>query len=211
MPLFYQHDINQFTRLAIWHIEEPEDFFRVPLQRTVSHPHKRLQHLAGRYLLRLLFPDFPLREILIADTRKPFLPQDKYHFSISHCGNFAAAIASNRQRVGIDVEQMVHTVARIRHKFLSDTEYALLQPAITAAADPLSPLTMMWSAKETVFKWYSLGKIDFKDHIRLMQPPLSQGPFQWTLDISFRKNIPLPLTVTSRQWDDLFMSFLVTD
>jgi len=82
MPLFYQHNINQDTKLGIWHIEEPESFFleKVPLKRDVSHPSKRLQHLAGRYLLSYLFPDFPLEEIQIADTRQPFLANEKYHF-----------------------------------------------------------------------------------------------------------------------------------
>ena len=77
MPLFYQQDINETTKLGVWKIEEPEDFFLrvVPLQRSITHPHKRLQHLAGRYLLPFLFPDFPHEEIEIADTRKPFLPE----------------------------------------------------------------------------------------------------------------------------------------
>ena len=98
MPLFYQHNINESTKLAIWHITEAEDFFleKVPLKRDVSHPQKRLQHLAGRYLLTELFADFPLEEILIADTRKPFLADEKYHFSISHCGQYAAAIVSSK-------------------------------------------------------------------------------------------------------------------
>src|SRR5882762_10719941 len=101
MPLFYQHNINENTKLGIWQIKEPEVFFleKVPLKKDVSHPHKRLQHLAGRYLLPTLFSDFPLEEILIADTRKPFLPNERYHFSISHCGDFAAAIISSRSRV----------------------------------------------------------------------------------------------------------------
>ena len=60
MPLFYQHNINESTKLAIWHITEEEEFFlrSVPLKRDVSHVQKRLQHLAGRYLLRELLPDF---------------------------------------------------------------------------------------------------------------------------------------------------------
>jgi len=93
LALFYQHNINDTTKLAIWKIEEDAYFFleHVPLQREITHPHKRLQHLAGRYLLRLLFPDFPFEEILIADTKKPYLPHEQYHFSISHCGNYAAA------------------------------------------------------------------------------------------------------------------------
>ena len=73
MPLFFQQDIDDTTRLAIWKIEEEEAFFHVPLQREITHPHKRLQHLAGRYLLKYLFPDFPTELIRIADTRKPFL------------------------------------------------------------------------------------------------------------------------------------------
>ena len=65
MALFYQHNINETTKLAIWKIEEEAYFFleQVPLQREITHPHKRLQHLAGRYLLRFLFPDFPFDEI----------------------------------------------------------------------------------------------------------------------------------------------------
>ena len=108
MPLFYQHNINENSRVGIWQIAEGERFFlaKVPLKKDVSHPHKRLQHLAGRYLLPELFPDFPLEEIVIADTKKPFLENEKYHFSISHCGNFAAAIVSSRDRVGVDIEMV---------------------------------------------------------------------------------------------------------
>ena len=117
MPLFYQHNINQETKLGIWFIEEPESFFleKVPLKRDVSHPFKRRQHFAGRYLLSFLFPDFPLQEIRIADTRQPFLASEKYHCSISHCGNYAAAIVSTNSRVGVDIELImprIETLAR---------------------------------------------------------------------------------------------------
>ncbi|HQD09283.1 MAG TPA: hypothetical protein PLQ65_06445 [Flavihumibacter sp.] len=130
MALFYQHNINQRTRLAIWRIEEPESFFlqQVPLKRDVTHPYKRLQHLAGRFLLRELFADFPLAEIEVADTKKPFLPNEKYHFSISHSGNFAAAIVSSESRVGIDIELVTPRIERIAHKFLCAEEKAFLAP-----------------------------------------------------------------------------------
>ncbi len=106
MPIFYQQNINGTTKLAIWKIEETEAFFlaEVPLKREIVHPQKRLQHLAGRYLLPFLFPDFPYKEIEIADTRKPFLRDEQYHFSISHCSNYAAAFVSSDKRVGGDVE-----------------------------------------------------------------------------------------------------------
>src|SRR5450432_3750378 len=106
MPLFYQHTINHTTKIGVWHIAEPESFYlnKVPLPPVITHWHKRLQHLAGRYLLQELFPDFPYHLIEIADTRKPFLRDEKYHFSISHCGDFAAVIISTNSRVGVDIE-----------------------------------------------------------------------------------------------------------
>src|ERR1043165_22856 len=121
MPIFFQQQINEYTRLGVWKIEETEEFFKhnVPLHRDVTHPHKRLQHLAGRFLLQYLYPDFPYELIQIADTRKPFLPGEQYHFSISHCGDFAAAIVSKDQRVGVDIEIPVEKIERIRDKFLS--------------------------------------------------------------------------------------------
>ena len=122
LSLFYQHNINETTRLAIWKIEEQENFFlqHVPLQREITHAHKRLQHLAARYLLKHLFPDFPYKEILIADTRKPYLQNEQYHFSISHCGDYAAVIVSKGRRVGIDIELVTPKVEKIRHKFLNE-------------------------------------------------------------------------------------------
>ncbi|MFY7963587.1 MAG: 4'-phosphopantetheinyl transferase family protein [Chitinophagaceae bacterium] len=158
MPLFYQQHINQNTKLAIWKIEENEDFFAgtIPLQREISHPHKRLQHFAGRYLLRYLFPDFPYSEILIADTRKPYLPNENYHFSISHCGDYAAAIVSKDERVGIDIEIPSSKIERIAHKFIGIEQLNINTNIL------LQQLTVIWSAKETMFKWYGLGKVDFK-------------------------------------------------
>lgn len=167
MPLFYQQDINETTKLGVWLIQEPEDFFlsSVPLSRAITHPHKRLQHLAGRYLLPHLFSDFPLEEIAIADTRKPFLPEEQYHFSISHCGNYAAALVSSTHRVGVDIEVITPRVKTISHKFLHPLELRF----VNAYADPqqLALLTNLWSAKEAMFKWWGNGEVDFSDILRI--------------------------------------------
>lgn len=163
MPLFYQQDINLTTRLGVWKIEETEDLFlrSVPLQRAITHPHKRLQHLAGRYLLPFLFPDFPHEEIEIADTRKPFLPDEQYHFSISHCGDYAAALVSSTERVGIDIEMITQRVDRIKHKFLHPEELAFVDSY--AIDQQIKLLTLLWSAKEALFKWWGRGDVDFSE------------------------------------------------
>ena len=168
MPIFFQQDINETTRLAVWKIEEDETFFlqHVPLQREITHPHKRLQHLAGRYLLQYLAPDFPISLIKIADTRKPFLENEAYHFSISHCSNYAAALVSKTARVGVDIEVPTGKVKKIKHKFLHPAEIDFLDSRFRDE-EAMLPLTLLWSCKEAVFKWWSYGAVDFSEMIRL--------------------------------------------
>ena len=128
MPMVYQQNINPYTKLGVWYIREEEIFFNnVPLQRSITHPHKRLQHLAGRFLLKELYPEFPYELIKIADTRKPFLENEAYHFSISHCGDYAAVMVSTHNRVGVDVERISIKVDKVKHKFLSAGEQELVR------------------------------------------------------------------------------------
>jgi phosphopantetheinyl transferase len=163
LPLVYQHNINQNTKLGVWRIEEDEDFFlkKVPVSREITHKQKRLQHLAGRYILQVLFPSFPYHLIEIADTRKPFLPSEEYHFSISHCSNYAAAIVSSVDRVGVDIEIVSDRVFKIMHKFLNEAELEFVQKEA-------QNLTLLWCIKEAMFKWYGHGGVDFREHLHVM-------------------------------------------
>lgn len=201
MPLFYQKDINVDTKLGIWKIEENEDFFKtyVPSHRDVTHPHKRLQHLSGRFLLKYLFPYFPSHLIQIADTRKPFLADETFHFSISHCGDYAAAIVSRKYRVGIDIEIPTEKVKRISHKFVSEDEFINLNPA------DLSDFTQIWSAKEAVFKWYGEGEVDFRQHIQLKFDANDEN----NLHCFFAKT-GANLDVYARKFPGLCLSYVVT-
>ena len=206
MPIFFQHQINENTRLGIWKIEETEEFFKgnVPLHREVTHPHKRLQHLAGRFLLQFLFPDFPYQLIEIADTRKPFLPDEQYHFSISHCGDYAAAIVSSNKRVGIDIEIPAEKISRIIYKFLSAREHETFDMIHTAAVHiPLA--TLLWSAKESVYKWFGNGGVDFRKQIQL----LKQHEGTETIDCFFSKN-ETELNIHYRQFEELVLAWVVS-
>lgn len=209
MPLVYQHTINSTTKTGLWRIEEEENFFleKVPLKRDVSHPHKRLQHLAGRYLLPALFEDFPLSEILIADTRKPFLPDEQYHFSISHCGQYAAAIVSSTQRVGVDIESPSDKILRISHKFLRPEEKMLLDEQMSSS-QLLQLATLLWSTKESMFKWYGEGGVDFRQHLHIQN--IEGNDEEGKLICQFQKNDPISLMVQYRFFEDLVMSWVVS-
>jgi phosphopantetheinyl transferase len=206
MPIFFQHDVNSDTRLAVWHISEEEAFFDVPLQRSITHPHKRLQHLAGRYLLRHLFTDFPLDLVRIADTRKPYLEDEAFHFSVSHAGDYAAAIASRTHRVGIDIEQPSEKVQRIRHKFLSAPEEACLE-SVGRELTPERSATLAWSAKEAAFKWYGLGGIDFRADMPLKQV-VTAGAERFRTDLLFRKELQQMLTIHTHFLGPVCLSFV---
>ncbi len=216
MPLYYQHTINDTTKLGIWQITEDENFFltQVMLQQDITHPHKRLQHLAGRYLLKYLFPDFPYEEILIAYTRKPYLQNEQYHFSISHCGNYAAAIVSSTHRVGIDIEIPSHKVERIAHKFVHEDEKKFLVNSEWSGVngEQLTVdgqlLTVLWSAKESLFKWYSLGGIDFKEHMQL-SGIIQQQSGSLLLPFAFKKENLILLNVQSKLFDEIVLSWVL--
>jgi len=170
MPLVYQQNINATTKIAVWHIAEPEDFFlvSVPVQRAIKHWHKRLQHLAGRLLLKEMYPDFPVELIQVADTRKPFLEYEPFHFSISHCGDYAAAMVSKTHRVGVDVELPNNKINQIQHKFTSYEEMVKFQQSTSksgVSGRQVQDLTLCWSVKESVFKWWGSGEVDFKKDI----------------------------------------------
>ena len=204
MPIFYQQDIDDSTKLGIWRIEEDEEFFlkQVPLQREITHPHKRRQHLAGRFLLKYLFPGFPVKLIKVADTRKPFLEDEAYHFSISHCDDYAAAIVSTKDRVGVDVEIPSFKIDRIKNKFLDESEYSILDAQFS-----ITQLTLMWCCKEAVFKWWSYGGVDFSEKIRLQ--PFELQP-SGNLPVQFLLGDKTDLNLHYKIFDKLCLAWLKT-
>ncbi len=207
MPLFYQHTINEFSRLAVWHITEPEDFFtnEVFLKNTVSHPHKRLQHLAGRYLLKYLQPDFPFGSIVVEPSKKPVLPGNEFYFSISHCGDFAAAIISNQHLVGIDVELITPKIEKIKEKFLNLKELELLQQNQFSESN-IELITLLWSAKEAMFKWYGKGSISFKRNLLIKRVYGGEG--KGILKVQFFKEFVQDLEIEYRFFDSLCLAWV---
>lgn len=203
MPLFYQHNINDIAKLAVWHISEPEDFFleKVQLQKTINHPHKRLQHLAGRYLLQLLHPDFPLHLIEIAESKKPLLSNEAFHFSISHCGDFAAAIVSENYSAGIDVELVTPKIELIQNKFLSAAELNLLP------RNDANFLTLFWNCKEAVYKWYGKGGVDFKNHIHITAITVTSQ--EGIIECMFLKDIKKNLLIHFHLFENICLAWVV--
>ena len=202
--MLYQHRINSHTEMAVWKIEEPESYFTEQISIPVppSHPVKRLQHLAGRYLLKLIEPDFPLEVIQSKSGEKPFLPENSFHFSISHSDKIAAAIISQTQPVGIDVEMITDKALRVAHKFLSEEEMQLI------GNDSKEDATLLWSIKETVFKWYGLGSVDFREDMQIKN--ITEEKDENTATCFFRKTNQM-LNVNFMRMENMVVSWLINN
>ena len=207
MPLVYQQNINATTKIAVWHITETEDFFltQVPLQREIRHWHKRLQHLAGRLLLKELYPDFPVELIRIADTKKPFLENEPFHFSISHCGDYAAVIVGKTFRVGVDVELINEKIEQIQQKFMSKGELQILNEQCRMSN--IKCLTLYWSVKESVYKWWGKGSVDFKRSIVLKT--ITGDKSEGTVHCIFKNETELIIHYLS--FNNNFLTWVLTD
>ena len=205
MPLVYQQNINDSAKIGVWHITEPESFFseQITIQKEINHPHKRLQHLAGRFILMALDDKFPVDLIRIAETKRPFLENDLYHFSVSHSGDYAAAIISKTNRVGVDVELPNPKIGIIKNKFITEKEVQLFS-TLTLSFE--QQLTLAWSIKESMFKWYAEDGIDFKKHLCIENVIVSNNEFRF--DCIVKKGIAQKVIVSAIEINDSFLTWI---
>ncbi len=94
------------------------------------------------------------------DFGKPHL-RDGSHISITHSHNFTGIIVSSSDEVGIDIEMQREKILRIAHKFTPIEEYRTL--ANTEAI--IRKLTIVWGAKESLYKIYAQQGLSFLQHI----------------------------------------------
>ncbi len=137
----------------------------IPYRAIASNPGQQLQQLASRMVLYTLQPSFPFDQIQLNPAGKPILPESVIQFSISHTKGFAAGIVSAEIPVGIDIEFISPRVLKIEKKFLNSQEYTLLDPL--SEQDRIVFSSLFWSIKETVYKCWGNGGVDFAEKIRI--------------------------------------------
>lgn len=166
MPLYKTITVNPGTKVLIWKIEETfealsENIELTEICRTRVANMKSDMHRRGfmsiRHLLALEgYSDFDLYYDAFG---KPHLNNDKY-ISITHSFNYTAIILSDEE-VGIDIEKQREKIIRIAHKFTPIDEYR------TIANDDalIRKLTIVWCAKESLFKSFAEKGVSFLQHI----------------------------------------------
>lgn len=86
---------------------------------------------------------------------------DGVHVSISHSHDYAAIIISKTKRVAIDLEKRDERINRVAHKFIHEIEQFFKEEERTIY------YTLIWSAKETLYKLYTANEVIFKDELRI--------------------------------------------
>jgi phosphopantetheine--protein transferase-like protein len=169
MPLFYQQNINATTKMAIWSITEPLDFFeqKVSTNVQINHPLKKIQHLSARLLLQYLLPNVDTASIKYATNGKPYLENNPHHFSVSHCKGYAACIISSLAPVGIDIEIIHERVGKVAHQFLHHSELEKIM--FLKEEEQLKQMTFFWAAKEAMYKMNDKLGINFAENLILTQ------------------------------------------
>jgi len=205
MPLVFQQDINEGAKIGVWEITEEEGFFLASVKPLfdISHPLKRIQHLAGRYLLQTLEPAFPLGDVVITPSGKPVLQNNQFHFSITHTDQFAAVIISENESVGIDLERTTDKILRISGKFTDKKETNLLA---TLGYSDAESATIIWNIKEALFKWYGAGGIDFRRHLQIESVMQQEGVV--IADCVVSKEAPLSIRSISFQIQGIWLSYV---
>jgi 4'-phosphopantetheinyl transferase EntD len=124
------------------------------------HPKVRLQKLNVKYQLYQLFGEHA--QVQYQPSGKPYLAHG-LHISISHSRTQVAIQCKATPTVGLDIQHFDPLVFKIQQRFLHPSDYVLLEQY-----DPLFILTLIWSTKEAVFKYYSNPDLIFRKHIQIL-------------------------------------------
>lgn len=97
------------------------------------------------------------------DFGKPHLKDGKY-ISITHSHHFTGIIVSETDEVGIDIEMQRDKILKIAHKFTPIQEYKTLANSEAL----MRKLTIVWGAKESLYKIYAQQGLSFLRHINVI-------------------------------------------
>lgn len=96
----------------------------------------------------------------------PYLLNTGLHISISHTRHAYALSLSQDTKHGIDVEKWGSKALSVSAMFLHELEHAIFQ-ALASWGSPEEIATLVWSAKESVYKLCEISGLSFLHDIRL--------------------------------------------
>ncbi len=170
MPIYKTITVDEGTKVLIWKIEEDLEWLSRGIDLT-SNCQKRVEgmkseiHKRGFMSIRHLLAEmgYTDHDLIYDDLGKPHLKDGKY-ISITHSFNFTAIIVSDHH-VGIDIEKQRDKIIKIAEKFTPLKEYHTLANEEAL----IRKLTIVWGAKESIYKLYAEPGLGFLQHINISE------------------------------------------
>ncbi|MFC2109112.1 4'-phosphopantetheinyl transferase family protein [Bacteroidota bacterium] len=163
MPLLKTIIVDKNTKVVVWKItetlQELQDIFLIEKSQQRVNGMRSEMHQKGFVSVRHLLKEcgYSDADLFYTNDGKPHLKDGK-HISITHSFNFSAIIVSNKC-VGIDIEKNRDKILRIAHKFV-DKENSFLKEV-----NKIEQLTVLWGAKESLYKIHPDGGLLFSKHL----------------------------------------------
>ena len=176
--LIFSKNISKKTIITLWKIEEPPSYFldylgidssELSELANATHPVKQLEWLASRTCVKYTVEALNHTYLGIEKNchNNPYLVDIQGFVSLSHTNEYAVAVVSLEEEVGIDIERISDKLSRVAHKFLSPSERIL-------AGENLLRMCIYWCAKESLYKWYGKKNLSFKENIYI--EPFDEKP-----------------------------------
>ncbi len=170
MPIYKTITVSPTTKVYIWKVTEPEAELSKDVELTThcqnrmdgmkSEMHRRA-FLSIRHLMAKA--GYVDHDLYYDDFGKPHLKDGKF-ISITHSHNFTGIIISETDEVGIDIEMQRDKILKIAHKFTPIQEYKTLANSEAL----MRKLTIVWGAKESLYKIYARQGLSFLRHINVI-------------------------------------------
>jgi len=170
MPFLCDVNPSDGIGAGIWHITETAEELRTLVFLSESeqiicdsfrHDFRKRHWLAYRALLRHLLAPLPT-EICYDENGKPFLVSGSHEISVSHSGEYAAAVYCKTSPVGIDIEQLKERVDRVKERFMLTIELDSI-----VSETRLEHLYVHWCGKEALYKLVGKPELDFRRDIHI--------------------------------------------
>lgn len=152
--------------------------------------HLLVQQILGRFAL-----------VRHHESGAPYLDGISQHISISHTKGYVA-VSMTEEPLGIDIERISNRAQRVRSRYMDENE------GFSEAKEPEVEATLIWSAKEAVFKILPIQEgVNFLTQIRTEKFPYTgEGSFmavgknscdEWLYTVSYKIYTEFVLTFAS--------------
>ena len=158
MPILTNKKINSKTTIGVWEMSEDiEDLNQdnILYPENIKNKKRKKEWTCSRLLLNRIAPD---QNIIYNKYGAPILSNGRA-ISISHSKTLCSIIISN-ENASIDIEPINSKAHLLKKKFVTKKEKKLIRNKEEA--------TLIWCAKECLFKWHQKGKLNFKEDLEVL-------------------------------------------